>query len=102
MAEEPDRIALPLAWVEGEEPVIFANQFLFQQIDPGEFVLNIGQALPPPLIGPPEEQRRQASQIPFVPVRTLARLSLTRKRVEELINVLQGVLTRADEAQGDQ
>lgn len=101
MADEQDAIALPLAWVEGEEPVVFANQFLFQLVGPSEFLLNVGQAVPPPLLGPPEEQRRQASQISFVPVRTIARLSLTRERVEELINVLQGVLSRIDADEGD-
>lgn len=102
MAEESDRIAVPLAWVEADEPVAFANQFLFQQVMENDFVLSVGQAFPPPLLGTPEEQRDQARQLPFVPVRTLGRFSLTRERVVELVNVLQGVLARSDQASGDQ
>jgi len=102
VAEEPDRIAVPLAWVEADEPVAFANQFLFQQVMENDFVLHIGQAFPPALVGTPEQQREQAKQIPFVPVRPLGRFSLTRERVVELVNLLQGVLASSNPTQGDQ
>lgn len=88
-----EEIAVPLAWVDADEtPVYFANQFLFQLVSDTEFALSIGQAIPAALLGTPEERKDQLSRITYVPVHTLARISLTRQRVEELVGVLQTVL----------
>jgi hypothetical protein len=82
MASDPQQpIELPVSWVGGDElPVLFANQFLVQTQGPHEFVVTVGQLVGPPLMGSPEEQAEQAAEISFVPVRTLARLSMTRTR----------------------
>jgi hypothetical protein len=103
VAEEQDRIAIPLAWVESDEPVTFANQFMTQRVTETELLLLVGQAFPPPIIGSPDQQLEQARQIPFVPVRTLGRYSLTRERVVELVNLLQRLLeSTTDAARGDE
>ena len=64
-----------------EAPVVFANQFLIQFQPDGSFVFGIGQATAPPLIGPPERVREQASEIEFIPVRTLARVGFTEAKL---------------------
>jgi hypothetical protein len=97
-----EMIQVPLVWVDGDDaPVFFANQFLLQPIGPAEFILSLGQAVPPPLIGTPEEQKEQAKRIAFVGVRTMSRFSLPRQRIEELVGVLQNVLKASIDAEGE-
>lgn len=61
---------VPVTWVDwNETPIAFANQFICQ-FQPEEFVLSVGQALPPPLVGTPEQVREQAENIDFVPIAT--------------------------------
>lgn len=89
---------IPLTWVDWDEtPIIFANNFICQ-FQPGEFVLTIGQMFPPPLVGSHDEVREQADQIDFVPIRTLARVGMTRKRLVELISALEANLRNHDAA----
>lgn len=65
-------------------PVFFANQFICQfTLD--EFVVSVGQMVPPPILGDLDEQQ----QIDHIPVRALARIAFTHQRLVELINVLQ-------------
>src|SRR5262249_14196237 len=92
----PTSFQLPLAWVDADEvAVLFANQFLVQHLGGPQFVLSVGQALPPPLVGTPEEQAAQVERIPYVAIKTLARISLEERRLEELVTVLQSVLSGA-------
>jgi len=94
--QPPQQHEVPLSWIDFDEtPIMFANQFLVQA-QPHEFVLSIGQATPPPLIGTPEQIARQAAEIAFVPVRTLTRVGFTRGRLVELISALQANLENHD------
>jgi hypothetical protein len=88
--------SIPLSWVGTEEvPIVFANQFVIQ-FQPDEFVLSVGQVTPPPLVGTPEQVAEQASQITFIPVRTVARIGFNRSRLRELIAALQANLENHD------
>jgi hypothetical protein len=99
MADEPaEAFALPVVWVDNEEkPVVLANQFLLQAVTAEEFVMSIGQVSPPAVIGSPDDQRKQLEQIPFAPVRTVARISFTRQRLDELAELLQRARGRAND-----
>lgn len=99
MDEENAGVPIPLAWIGAEDlPVLFVNQFVGQvEAEQGVFFLNIGQALPPALLGTPEEQAEQLEQIAYVPVKPVARLALTRERLEYLIAILQTNLDQHDE-----
>lgn len=90
----PEGMSLPLAWVGLEElPIAYANQFVIQFEADASFVLSIGQVTGPALLGEsPEEIQRQAEQIEFVPVRPIARIAMTQKKVQELIGVLEANL----------
>lgn len=91
MDEENAQFEIPLTWIGAEDlPVLFVNQIV-GQVDPEEhvFYLTVGQALPPALIGTPEERLRQLREIAYVPVRPIARLAFTRRKLEELIAVLR-------------
>jgi hypothetical protein len=98
--ESPPNIDVPLAWVGAEEvPVHLVNQFLCQ-FNQDEFILTVGQMVPPALIAPTAEERlEQAEQITYVPVRPLARLAFTRQRLVELVATLQANIDQYDEYQ---
>jgi hypothetical protein len=100
--EEQDRVEIPLAWIGVEDvPVLATNQALVQFTAENEFVLTFGQLAPPILLGSEEERREQLKMITFAAVKPVARLGLTRQRVEELIRVLTENLENHDRAFGD-
>lgn len=89
-------IEVPVVWVGQDDlPVVSVNQFL-GQVEPGVAFVTVGQVTPPMLGGGPDEQLAQLQRIPFVPIRTVVRLALSRQRLQELIEVLQGTLTNMD------
>ena len=94
MAELPGGgVSVPLTWVGTEEiPVVFVNQMLGQVDDRAEVILSLGQMTPPALVGTPEEQAAQAHRLAYVPVKPVARFTMSRTRVVELIGVLQQLL----------
>jgi hypothetical protein len=88
--DPPPQIEVPLSWVGYDEtPIIYANQFLIQFLPEEGFVIGVGQATAPPIMGTPEQVAEQAAQVEFVPVRTLARVALTRPKLGELIAALE-------------
>jgi hypothetical protein len=93
-------LGLPLTWTEFEAvPILFGNHFLVQH-QPDEFVLSVGQWTGPPLVGSRDEVERQASELSGIPVETLAHVAMTRRRVTELIAVLQAALEDHDRVLG--
>lgn len=103
MTQELDSVEIPLSWVDAEQrDVMAANQSgMSHNLETGEFILILGHVAPPLLSGSEEEMRQQAERLPFVPIRTLARFSLTRQGVEALRDVVQANLARYDaQAQG--
>ena len=84
--QSADRIEVPLSWVGVDGVAVLpANQFFFVDSDQSEEVIfSIGHVVPPPLSGSPEELRRQIGDIEFIPVKTIARLSMTRAVADQL------------------
>ncbi len=97
-----DEVSLPLSMSDFDDsPILLANHFLIQH-QPDEFVVSLSQVTAPPLVGPPEEIRAQArSSGGEVPVHTIARVAMTRRRVVELIALLQERLDEHDRLMGD-
>jgi hypothetical protein len=84
-----------LAWENIEDvPVFFANQFICQ-FTQDEFVVSIGQMVPPANLGDPEQQQ----QVDHISVKPLARMALTHQRLVELINVLEANREQYERAQ---
>jgi len=97
-SDPPQSIDLPLAWIGYDDvPILFANQLLVQHQQDGSFVIGLGQATAPALIGRPEELAEQAAQIEFVPVRTLARVVVTEAKLREFILALEVNLDRFEQ-----
>lgn len=78
-----------MAWVGlEEEPVYVANHFI-SQFDDELFYLSFGLAVPPAFLGTLEERREAAELVEYVPVETLARISLTPASMKKLAGILQ-------------
>ena len=83
-------IQVPLTWVGADEvPIQFVNQVLGQLDDAGDLILSFGQATPPAIMGNHEAQRQQAQRIAYVPVRPIARFSMSRARLNQVMKTLQ-------------
>lgn len=92
--DRPESLQPRLEWHPADEiPFLFVNQ-LIAQVNQGEVFLTFGQVSPPVILGTPEEQRRQLSELESVPVRPIARLSMTPERLEEIIGVLVHTVER--------
>jgi hypothetical protein len=95
--QQPEPFQVPLVWVGVDEaPIHFTNQMLGQFVGREELVLTFGQAAPPALLGSYEERLEQMRQISYVPVRVIARLSLTRSRLAEFHRVIGETLDNYD------
>ena len=99
MDEQDAGRSIPVTWVGAEDlPVLFVNSFVGQvEVEQGVFFLTIGQMVPPALIGTPEERAEQLEQVSYVPVKPVARLALTRERLEYLVQILHTNLDQYDQ-----
>lgn len=87
MTEE--RIELPLIIIGADDvPIMFSNVMLVQH-EQQEFMITFCQYSPPLTLGPPEAQLEQMKNMPYVPVKVVARLGMTPQRMQELISILQ-------------
>jgi hypothetical protein len=83
-----------------ESPIEFANHFIVQwQAD--EFVLSLSQTSENPVFGTPDEQRAQARASGNVQVNTVARVAFNRRRLIELVGLLQDRLREHDRVLGE-
>lgn len=97
---DPNAIELPIVYTSlDDQPVLFANQFAIQ-FNQDEFILTVGQLQPPLLLGTPDQQHQQAARLTHVPIRVLARVGMTRARIDELAKLLAEHLRRYDEQKG--
>ena len=88
---------MPLDWTGvALTPVLAANQLLVEVdvVDgrPDNILISFGQASPPPIVGTPQEQADRLSNLGSVPVTPVARLSVTKGRLEEWVGILSGTL----------
>lgn len=81
---------IPILWIGlDDEPVVMVNQFL-GQVQQDEIILSFGTLVQPPIVGGTlEERREQAMRITHVPVRPAVRMTLTERRLEELLTMLR-------------
>jgi len=99
MADAPEPLQLSLAYVDADEvPILTCNNVVVQAHAEEEFILLLGQIAPPILLGSPEEQRAQAEGLEYVPVHVVARVGMTRHRVQEMIRALEDAARKYDEA----
>lgn len=101
MAEETKQeIQLQLVWAGNEDvAIVFANQFLGQVGQQDEIVLTFGQLTMPAFLGPPEEQQERFKDLPFVSIKPVVRLGLTKAGLDQLVDVLQETQKNYDQAQ---
>jgi hypothetical protein len=97
--EESEGRQVPVVWenLDGV-PVLLANQFIIQHFQ-DEFILTVGQMVPPTLLGDEEQREAQLRAIERVSVRPLARIAFTRARLTELIETLAAHREKYDREQ---
>jgi hypothetical protein len=106
VTDADQNVPISLIWPEVEElPVLRANQFLGQISQgptgtPEEFILTIGYVVPPVLLGTVDEQRATMRALGAVSVKALSRVSMSRGRLGELIQILQSLAEAYDKATG--
>jgi hypothetical protein len=92
LATPEDAIQIPVGYVGLDSVEIkLANQFAIQQEEENSFILTMGQVVTPVLLGNADQRKEQAQQLSFVPIKVLGRFTLTRQRLDELIQVLSTV-----------
>jgi hypothetical protein len=96
-----DLVAVPVAWVGLDvAPPMFGNQFLLQVHDQDVW-LCIGAIQPPLLTGSEAERKATIEALPFVPIRTVARVAMNPQRLRELADVVnQGLKILDGEKEG--
>jgi hypothetical protein len=101
LAEETrQEVQLPIVWSGNEDvTIVLANQFLGQVGLQDEVVLTFGQVTPPALIGTPEQQREQAKDVPFLAVKPVVRVGLTKEGLDQLIGVLNKTRSNYEQLQ---
>jgi len=105
MTEGPTEIQISLIWPDVEDlPVLRSNQFLGQlgqgpDGSPEEFVLTLGYVAPPVMLGTPQQQEATFAAMGALSVKALSRVSMSRARLGELIEVLQVSADQYDRGQ---
>ncbi len=97
----PEPIQIPLVWLDRDDlPILFVNQVMGQLDDHGDVIISLGQAMPPAVVGPPEDQAKQVQGLGYVGVKPVARISVSASRLRDLIRVLDETLTNHGQVQG--
>ena len=98
--QEPNR-EVPLIWVGLDElPVLMTNQFICQFVGREEFVLSLGQAVGPPMLGSEADVQRQLRELTHVAVKPIVRVSLTEIELRELAGAIAANLKQYEERVG--
>jgi hypothetical protein len=105
------QVNVSVVWPGIEEtPVCHVNQMLAQvalaqPVDPegirvDEILLSFGYITPPVTLGTPEEQAAMAQALSAVVVRSITRLSMTKHAFLTVLDVLNGIATQIENAEG--
>lgn len=94
----PRVVQIPATWVGVEDiPIPFVNNVLVQVDDVGDLIIAFGQTTPPALTATtPEENAIALERIAFIPVRPVARISMSRTRLDQTITTLQNLAKLQD------
>ncbi len=89
----PTEVTVTATWPTDDDlPVHFANHFLVQHdTTTHEFFVSIGSVIPPSLVGSPADLQMisDLQKSGTIPVKPVARIGLSPKRLLELVEVLQ-------------
>jgi hypothetical protein len=82
---------VPVAWVGFDDAEVRSvSHFLAQYEREGEtHLLTFGMISPPPLLGSVRERIEMAERLTHIPINHVAKISLSSRRLDDLIDVLQ-------------
>lgn len=90
--EEREGLALPLEWHVPEDVSSRYATNLIVQHSEHEFIISFFEAVPPLVLGEPEEVRTQLEKLGTIQARCVARVIVAAGRMPEFVRVLQGNL----------
>jgi len=92
---EPEKTrGLPIKWQIPEDLISrYATNLVVQHTE-HEFTISFFEAEPPILLGTPEERQAALEQISSVPLKCVARVTVSASRMPEFVRVLQNSLER--------
>jgi hypothetical protein len=103
--DENEGRQVPLVWENLDNlPVLLANQFIVQHFQ-DEFIITVGQTVPPALLGDEQARTAQLQQVEQVTARPIARIAFTRTRLIELVQALEAqreIYDRIQEARDEE
>jgi hypothetical protein len=85
---------VPVVWVGLTDMPVIASNTLISQFHKDLFILNFGFVNAPPLMGTPEEVKKQVEAIGSITVTPIARLALTENEIARVIKILEENLDR--------
>lgn len=92
---------LPLEWrVPDDMSCQYATNLLVQHTD-HEFVIQFFRAMPPLVVGSPDEVKTQLAEIESVNAECVARVVVAASRMPEFVDVLQQNLQRFQDREQD-
>jgi hypothetical protein len=95
MADEgPQEFTLEVDWQLPPETVAqYATNFLIQAGEK-EFFLYFFQVRPPLVVGTPEQQRTQLSELNLIPAQCIASIIISKERMPEFVQIMQDHVRR--------
>jgi len=90
MAEPKDQVIdLPIEWIIPENIVNkYATNIVVQNTN-NEYILSFFEIYPPLILGPAEDQYRQAKELKSVPARCVARIIVSPTNMKDFLKVIQ-------------
>lgn len=104
--QPPSGVSLTLIWDGVDDlPVMAANAFVLQLAPnadgrPESLIFSVGHAAPPLVLGSPQEQAEVLLSMSSLQVSPLARFSVSRSRLDELVKLFQTSAQNFDAAMG--
>lgn len=92
------QIEKPIEWQLGVSAV-FANQLLVQ-VDDYECHLSFFEIQPPLIVGTPEEKKKAIAELKAVPARCVARIVVSKERLQGFVDAIQGTIDKIRETKG--
>lgn len=90
MTEEEDAAAgTPFMVIGAEDTLIVFSNMQIVQHEEQEFILTFAQYSPPLILASGKEREERLKQMPYIPVKVVARIGITPPRMKRLIEALQ-------------
>ena len=97
MSEESAAISVPIEWhIPDGLRNVYADELLVQRRK-HDYVISFFESMPPIIVGPPEERRRQAMELKAVRATCVARVVVAKDALPAFVEALQHNMSRQED-----